>query len=847
MDEHTLKLLEFDRIRTSVAGYCLSDEGREVLESELPLSNPHEVSALKKSVSHILAGLRETGSPSITFPPVQRAAALIGKPGASLELEELYSAGLWAKSFRDFVNWLRSSLFQIPVLARVVESLGPIIPLLESAPEIGKISQIVFKVLTNDGELRELPGIREARERIARTHRELDSLASSYFRDPEIRQMLQSGEPTLRDGRTVLALRSNFKGRIKGIVHEVSQTGQTVFIEPSDLVEKNNALVEEEARLNAEIRRVLRETTEELRDHSDALEKAREVLSGLDGLYARAVHAKNTGAVLASERDSGFVLRRAKHPFLGNKAVPIDVELPEEVKTLVVTGPNTGGKTVTLKTIGLLALMNQFGLGVPAAPETAFAVFDSVYADIGDEQSIDQSLSTFSGHMRVMGGIVTSVTGRSLVLLDELGSGTDPEEGCAIAMGLLDFFISKESLTIATTHHGILKNYGYSREHCLNASMDFDRTSLAPTYRILMGVPGESRALEIAVKNGLPQSIVETAAGYLSDERTDVALLIRSLNEKHRKLEDMEGDRRKRLRDAMDRQRKADLQALRNRQKELELRSAGVGELKRLLSESRKTLENLVRELREGELTQVKTRAVKEFLLNLASSADAEAVILSEERSRLSEEMQRMDAVASRQDSSFCIDSSGSETIYAPGAPNTASPSEILANRIETEKNKPFSSGDSVRFGPTRISGVLVRLAKPGYWLVESGSLKLTVAEKEMTRVGGTCGLPGETKNKAVASYQVELAEREDGVSRKAVFELNLRGMRLVEALEAVERQIDAATLQNLMLFSIIHGTGEGVLGEGIHQQLRKHPAVAEYHFARPEEGGHGKTIVRLK
>ncbi len=835
-NEHTLALLEFGRIRESVAGYCISDEGRQAVLDDLPLTDPVAVRDLKSSVGMLLGGLRELGTPSFSFPPVEKSVAMLAKPGVTLELDELYAVGTWAKSFGSFVAFLRACLGLVPAQERTPEKAGPVVPSLAAAPALDEAVAVVFKILTKDGELKDLPGIREARERIARTHRDINALADSYFRDPEIRSMLQSGEPTIRDGRTVLALRANFKGRIKGIVHEVSATGQTVFIEPADLVEKNNALVEEEARYLAEVRRVLRETTENLARHAPALSVALSVMAALDGIFARARHAKNGGLVLACERETGFHLKGARHPFLGVRAVPIDVELPEDTRTLVITGPNTGGKTVTLKTIGLFALMNQFGLGLPASPETGFAVFDSIFADIGDEQSIDQSLSTFSGHMRVIGGIVGEATARSLVLLDELGSGTDPEEGCAMAMSLLDFFIGTGCLTILTTHHGILKNYGYSRENCLNASMDFDRTSLSPTYRILMGVPGESRALDIAVKNGLPSGIVEGAARYLSDERTDVSELIRSLNEKHRKLEDMETERRRRLREAMADQRKADLAALRNKQQELELRSRGVGDLKRLLSESRKTLENLVREVREGSLNSEKTKAVKEFLSELAVAVDVEAERLEEGKSVLVEEKRRVEELSAgggRKE--------GTGGREGPGGDDAgrAGPGGWRSGAEDGRGKRDFAPGDPVWIGAGRKTGSILRKAKKGFWLVETDSLRLTVSESELVFRG---------EGEAVTTlYHVELAPRGEGGSVAAVFELDLRGMRLAEALVSVERQIDAAALQNLSLFSIIHGTGEGILGRGVQDYLRGNPAVADYHFARPEEGGYGKTVVRLK
>jgi DNA mismatch repair protein MutS2 len=694
-----------------------------------------------------------------------------------------------------------------------------------AAPDLAPASRVVFRVLNKDGSLRDLPELREARSRISRLNRDIAAITDSYYKDQDIKSMLQSDEPTQRDGRTVLPVRANFKARIRGIVHEVSATGQTVFIEPEELVLKNNELIQEEARYRQELLRVLREATEKLLEHASAIASARALVAALDGIYARSRHARVGGLCMARDLASGFVLRRARHPVLGLKAVPIDVELPEGTRTLIVTGPNTGGKTVTLKTIGLLALMNQFGLGVPAAPETGFACFDSVFADIGDEQSIDQSLSTFSGHIRVIGGIVERATDRSLVLLDELGSGTDPEEGCAVAMSLLDAFIERGCLTVLTTHHSILKNYGYSRPACLNASMDFDKASLSPTYRILMGVPGESRALEVAAKNGLPQAIVAGARKYLAEERADVSELIKGLTEKHRELEDIEADRRRRLREAKEAQRKADLSGLRAKQKELELRDRGVSDLRKLLSESRKTLENLVRDIREGELTPEKTRGVKDFLASLAREVGDE-----EERF----ELLKIEPKAQCADIDDADDGEGpllggGGSIARGRAGPRGSPAATLA----------IAEGVQVLIGTGKKRGMAIRKAKKGYWVVETESVRLTLPESELHAVADAPA--------AKLSVQVELAPRGEGGSARAVFELDLRGFRLAAALDAVEKQVDAAGLQNLSLFQILHGTGEGVLGRGIHEYLRNHPGVAEYHFARPEEGGYGKTIVRMK
>ncbi len=785
MNERTLDLLDFRRVRDDVAGYCRSDEGRTSVLESLPSTDSVRVEDAKAR-SRAVGALFEEGIPlpGGTFPGIADFLPVLSKEGTCLEQEEIYALALWSEAYGELKAFLSKA--EHSVLA--VET--------GQAPDLAEIPRIVFRVLARDGTLADLPELRDAQSRIRRVNSEIERITSSFFQDGELRTMLQSDLPTQRDGRTVLAVRANFKAKIRGIVHEVSDTGRTVFIEPEALVRKNNELVEAEAKYRQEVFRILKETTARVAARLEDLLAAREACGAFDDLWARARYSHLSRGTLALPAETGLTLRQARHPMLGYKAVPIDLEIPEDVRTLVITGPNTGGKTVSLKTVGLLCLMNQFGLAVPAQEGTCLPVLDGVYADIGDEQSIDQSLSTFSGHMKAVSGIVGSATGRSLVLLDELGSGTDPEEGCAIAMSLLDHFIETGCLTIVTTHHGILKNYGYTRPGVLNASAEFDKNTLSPTYRIIMGIPGESRALDVAARNGLPEAVVAGARKYLAEERTDVAAMIQGLSEKRRELEGLEEEQRRRIRDAKEEQRKADLRALQLRQREAELREQGIGELKRLLSESRRGLENLVREIREGELTPDKTKAVKEFLGGLEAE-----VLAQEERF---EEGRRKAARESPGDT---------------GAPETA-----------------FREGSPVLVGAARQRGRLIRKAKKGYWLTEVGSLRLTVPEEDLT----ACREEASPAPKVLVDPGV-------GRGSKAVFELDLRGFRLAEALKAVEDQVEAASLASLSLFSIIHGTGEGILGRGIHELLKTHPAVRDYYFARPEEGGFGKTVVHLK
>lgn len=849
-NEHSLALLDFPRMRGRLAGYCLSQEGREVMEASFPVGDRDLLESFKKDLKALLDWMEGAELPALSFPDIGAVVKRLAVEGLTLELDELHALSLWTRDFDTLAGALRKVKFPsrsspeafIPDAAFEPDTLAgnwaspDASSLMEALPSLHAVHGTIGEILAPDGELRDLPELKRIRDSISRANRDLLSIADSYRNNPELKSALQSEEPTQRDGRTVLAVRANFRGRVRGIVHEVSATGQTLFIEPEALVDKNNELVQLEAKLRAEIFRILKETTERLRPMAPAVARSRTFLALLDLRLARALQARREELILPETLPAGLTLWRARHPLLGKKAVPIDVDLPDEVRTLVVTGPNTGGKTVTLKTIGLFALLHQFGAGLPAAQGTKLQVFDAVLADIGDEQSIDQSLSTFSGHMKVMSEVTRLATGRSLVLLDELGAGTDPEEGCAIAMGLLDWFIARGSLVMATTHHGILKNYGYTRPGCLNASMEFDSSRLAPTYRIVMGIPGESRALEIASQVGLDREIVRMAGSYLAEERSDVGVLIRGLNEKRRELDILEREQRRKLKSATEEQRKADLASLRVRQREAELRRHGLSELGNLLRESRKTLENLVRELRESGVSTDRTKDVKQFLADLATSVEKQYSLMEAEEQALREEEAGLERPMGNE-AGDGVRREGRTKGQHRGAQRALQTGSVSGESIAGER--AIEPGMDVVMRPSGRKGKVLRKAQGDTWLVETGSLRLTVAGKDL--------IPAKEDGRILPAYDLELAPADTGAQFKAVFELDVRGFRLQEALDAVERQVDAAGLQGLQLFSIIHGTGEGILGRGIHEWLKRSPVIDDYHFARPEEGGYGKTIVRLK
>jgi DNA mismatch repair protein MutS2 len=571
----------------------------------------------------------------------------------------------------------------------------------------------------------------------------------------------------------------------------VSASGSTLYLEPTDIVEKNNAILEEENRYRREVHRILRELSAKVVAQSGDIQSLVEGVGRLDSLYARARYAVHHKCAPAQISEQKLGLYDARHPLLGKNCVPISVVMGGEYRVLIVTGPNTGGKTVTLKTIGLLAVMNQFGMEIPAREDSSLPIFDNILADIGDEQSIEQSLSTFSAHIVNISRIIRDSSSDSLVLFDELGAGTDPEEGVAIAMGLLDHFIEKGCLCMATTHHGILKNYGYSRRGVENAAMEFDVKNLSPTFRITLGVPGESHALEIARRTGISGQILKSAEQYLNEERGDVAELINRLSEKQRKLLVTEKQQQSREDELREKTRQTDLKELRLRQKELELREQGTLELKRFLKDSRKQFEKLVEEMGSGGSREERKQA-GEFLSELAERIEQQEQALETERAEL---YQRPDLSLER--------------------------------------------GMEVIIRGTGKHGIVVRKAKADRWIVATDTLRGSFPARDLQPVQSASEVAASTR-------EPMLSISEELHSAPASFQLDLRGMRLEEALKQVEQQIDRAVLSGMSEFSIVHGMGEGVLQRGIHEYLRSSSQVKDYFFSTPEQGGFGRTVVRL-
>jgi DNA mismatch repair protein MutS2 len=786
MDEKTIKLLEFDIVRERVGECARSNEARERILQEKPFNSADKVNRIKDAVAAIVSRITSGDTePQGHLPSIGAALPVLNVEGAALGMEDAFAIGSFVREGRALLHWLGD---------------------LEAAsgtPDCSAVEKEVFHVLDKDGKLRNLPELRVIKERIAAINRELQAISASYTNNANLRRMLQSDLPSQRNGRLVIALKHQFKGRIRGIVHEVSASGQTLFIEPENIVEKNNQLVVEQRHYDAEVRRILRELTVKIAAERENLALFHEKIIFLEMLRARARYSNNTGGLFLPPDNGGqnqaITLREARHPLLGDKAVPIDMLITARV--LIISGPNAGGKTAALKTVGLFVLMNQAGLALPLAEGSALPVFEDVFADIGDDQSLEKSLSTFSAHISTIAAILKNSGENTLVLLDELCAGTDPAEGGAIAMAILDNILEKNCFCIVTTHHGALKNYAFSNSSVENASVEFDTTTLSPLYRIIMGLPGESRALDISLRCGLSANLVNKARAYLDEGRGNVSALIAGLKEKHRITENGLRELALERHSLLEEQRKADIRELHLRQKESELKSGSINNLRSLLDESRKTLENLVREVKEGEMSREKTLKVKDFLQELDLVVDRET-----------ENLKAMKAELSRQE-----------------------------NSVKDNGIAPLSTaiypGVAVLAGEGKLRGMVRRPAKKGFWIVEIGSVSMTFPETELM-----------AENSLQNTAMPLPASVDYSLPINAIpLELNVRGMRLAEAIDALQRHIDSALVLGLKEFSVVHGKGDGVLQRGIHDYLKSQSVVAEFHFSHPDFGGFGRTEVSLR
>jgi DNA mismatch repair protein MutS2 len=781
VDARSIALLEFPQVRERLAAATSFPPSRRLAEALEPSADPVVVARGLDETDQARALLSErsgvgVGAAHDIGPSVERAARG-GRldPGQFLELADTLDAASrlqtsLADDRRPLLHALARDIHPLPaVRSTLARSFDPVGEILDTAsPRLG--------------------GLRAAvRVAYDRLRRRLDALVGS-----ELGGALQEPIITLRNGRYVVPVKAEARSRVKGIVHDASGSGQTLFIEPLVAVELGNAWREAQVAEREEIERILDELSALVAANAEALTATLDALARFDFWAAKAQLAAELDGIRAETIDRPeIVLLGARHPGLTGRIVPIDVRMGDGYTALVVTGPNTGGKTVTLRTIGLLALMHQAGLQIPAEAGSRLPVLRDVFADIGDEQSIAQSLSTFSGHLRSITRIVEAAGPATLVLLDELGAGTDPTEGSALAQALLDHFIRTGALVAATTHYAELKAYAHTTAGARNASVEFDLETLSPTYRLTIGLPGGSQAFAIAERLGLDAAIVADARSRLSENE-------RAFEETLARIRTTEGE----TSEALDRARAAELRAADALREATEERRRAREERDELVRSARNEAERLVADLRE-DVTETRRTLERETIT--APSLDA-AVARAEGRlERLPE----------------------SEAEIAVVEP------PVHAWRL----------GDRARSRTGGWEGRIAALERGGERAtLEAGGMRVSVDTSDLEVAASVAtgrGGGGDAGNEGTSSLRLDRA-------RSVASSLDLRGARVEEALEALDRYLDDASLAGLDKVLIIHGSGTGALRDAVRAEAGSHPLVKSVRAGERGEGGDGASIITL-
>lgn len=791
MNERTLRVLEFGKLKERLLPYAASSLGRELIEQLQPSRDHAWVERALTETSEARAICRLEDFPLQGLIDV-RVALQRATLGAMLHPEELQNVAQLCSCARRAQRFFREKADQYPLLSGHGQQLQAL-PQLEEAINVA---------ISEYGEVRDSASakLRKVRSDMRTLQNRIKERLDGMVRSATVQKYLQDPIVTLRNDRYVLPVKLEYRGQVPGIIHDQSASGATLFVEPMAVVEINNDLRRLQAEEEQEIERILRELSGLVQGESDALQLNLQCLAQLDLAMAKGKFSYDLRAVQpAVNRDPSLHLQNARHPLLPREGVvPNTVYLGKQFSVLLITGPNTGGKTVTLKTVGLLSLMAQSGLHIPADEGSEVAVFDRIFADIGDEQSIEQSLSTFSSHMTNIVSITEQSDENSLVLLDELGAGTDPAEGAALAMAIIDWLHLAGSRVVATTHYSELKSYAYQKPGVQNASVEFDINTLQPTYRLTIGLPGKSNAFEISQRLGLSEHLIGRAREYLTGEQVKVEDLIRQLEDsRHQAEAERDGARQLRLQAETTR---AELQKrLREVEKERgQVITAAKQEARALLNRQKQEMDQLLSQLRQ-------------LALQAGNSSGREI-------------MQGMDEARQQL-----------RQLQTEAQVEPANEQRGAAPRLADDRD--FQAGDQVLVKHLGQRGQL--LADPGEngeVQVQLGALRLNCRVEQLEK------LIAEKPKASQPTYQMV------NISRPGVtLELDLRGQTVDEALPRVDKYLDDAALAGLPHVYLIHGKGTGALRNAVREYIQGHAAVAAYRLGGPSEGGSGVTVVELK
>lgn len=784
MNTRVLRILEFDRIKQQIAPFVHTEMGRQLLTRLAP-------SADRKEVQRWLDETKD-GSDLLRLKGGLPLAELVGlqlplrrlEIGASLNGKELAA--------------ISRSLQTVAQLRQFFRDLDPkwefrvILELSKHLISLPEQSQRLRRSIESDGSVLDTasPILQHLRQQIQQQESQIRSRMDGYTHGNQAKY-LSEAIVTIRDDRYVIPVRSEYRHQFGGIIHDQSASGQTVYVEPQSVLEMNNKRRQIQLAVKQEISRIFAELSAALAPYTQELRQNQNLIGHFDLIDAKAHYAAaNKATEPIIDPDNAVQLRQAKHPLLNRQhVVANDIAIGKDYQTMVVTGPNTGGKTITMKTLGLLQLMAQAGLFIPAREESRVGVFHEVFADIGDEQSIEQNLSTFSGHMDNIIKIMQQVGDQDLVLLDELCAGTDPQEGASLAIAILDYFGATGADVMASTHYPELKLYGYERPQTINASMEFNADTLQPTYRLLIGVPGRSNAFDISQRLGLPKTIVAAAKALMNGESQDLNKMISSLEKQRLRTEKTE----KQLHEQLD--------------------------AATTLHHDLATAYTQFKTQKDNQLVQAKQKAND---IVERSQQEADQVISQLRKMKLNSGGSQI-----KED----------QLIAAKGKLNALHQDTPLRhNRVlkKARQQKEIHVGDDVSVPMYDQQGVVMQQLGKNSFEVQLGKIKMKLDGRDLEKI------------KAPQAPQKEIVTVRHQQSSVRP-QLDLRGQRYEEAVTNLERYLDSALLANYESVTIIHGKGTGALRQGVQSVLKQNPRVKKFNDAPPSAGGSGATIVYFK
>lgn len=790
IEEKTLRILEFNKITERLAEGAVCDCVRERCLNLKPADDIYEAARLLEQTTEAESLILKKGSPPISPIKNAKGAAMRAAAGGILTMGDLLLTAHTLRIARAVKGYLSDDAFE--------ENYPRISMAAAGLEEDKRLEQSIFGSILSEEEMADeaSPELSRIRKRMRSLDNRVRDILNDMIKSPRYSAILQDAIVTMRGDRFVIPVKSEHKSSVPGIIHDSSASGATIFVEPMAAVEVNNqlrALVGEE---QEEIERILMEFSAKVGESSEIIIRDYEVICELDFIFAKGKLSRSMNGAAPKLNSDGIVnIVRGRHPLIDkNKVVPTDIYLGKDFDTLVVTGPNTGGKTVSLKTLGLLTLMAQAGLHIPASGESDIAVFESVFADIGDEQSIEQSLSTFSSHIVNIIDILKKADYKSLVLFDELGAGTDPTEGAALAIAILERVKSVGAKTAATTHYSEIKLYALSTDRVENAACEFDVDSLRPTYKLLIGVPGKSNAFAISKRLGLEEDVIERARELVTKDNARFEDVISSLEESRIKAQqELEGAEAARAETMAARENALRQQESIEKQKEKIMNDAR-RDAKKLYEQAKRESDRIVKEMQE--------------LLKHAHEDNRRA--LEEKRQKLRQGMGKMEEALS-------------EDVFS-----------VKGQHIDPKK---LRLGMEVEVTTMNQNATVLTLPdKNGNVQLQMGILKITANITALREASAQ-------KKKKAASYNIG-----GGFNNTVVkSEIDLRGMLADEAVMAADKYLDEAYIAHLESVSLIHGKGTGALRSAIHDMLRHHPHAKSYRLGKYGEGETGVTIVEIK